>query len=84
MGHAPVRTAVDLNTLDPAELLEGFLDGMSDAPEPGDNRSRAYWHGWRVGMMDKGRIEIDPDHRALVRDVAPNGVLKISDDRRRT
>lgn len=82
--HLPVRTAADLATLDSNDLLQGFLDGgQPDCPPPGSNRSRGYWHGWRVRQMDRGLLPIDEDHRALVRDIAPNGVLNIADDRNR-
>ncbi len=77
MNREPVRTKADLDALDDAEIVEGFVDGMAGEPEPGNNRSRAYWHGWRVGMMDSGRLEIDADHRHLVHDVAPGGRLRL-------
>ena len=76
MAFEPVRTMADLMTLDGDEIAEGCVDGRNGAPEPGDNRSRSYWHGWRVGAMDAGRIEIDEAHRALVHDVAPGGQFK--------
>ncbi len=66
----PVQTLADLDQLEDAEIREGYFDGREDAPEPrpGGNRSRAYWHGWRVGMMDARRIEPDTAHRRLVSD----------------
>jgi hypothetical protein len=39
--------------------VEGYFDGLHDEPEPTGNRSKAYWHGWRNGMADKGRIKSD-------------------------
>lgn len=48
----PVTTVADLATLDEAEMLEGYLDGFKGEPEPGGNRSRSYWHGWRNGAVD--------------------------------
>lgn len=63
----PVATLTDLDTLDDAEVIEGYLDGLANEPEPGNNRSRSYWHGWRNGMSDKGRREIDPAQRDLAR-----------------
>lgn len=80
MSFAPVRTAADLDTLSHDEIVEGFMGGLraeKDDPEPGLNRGRAYWHGWRVAMMDRGRIEIDADHRHLVHEVAPGGVVAL-------
>ena len=59
MTHKPVSTLEDLATLDDDEVLEGYRDGLANEPEPGGNRSRSYWHGWRNGMADKGRIPSD-------------------------
>jgi hypothetical protein len=47
-----------LETLDNAEIQEGYRDGRDGLP-CGDNRSRSYWHGWRNGMMDSKRMESD-------------------------
>ena len=54
---APVRTAEDLDSLDPNEIVAGFRDFQRGDPEPGPNRGRAYWHGWRVAAADHGRQE---------------------------
>jgi hypothetical protein len=38
-----------------AEMIEGFVDGYDlSNPEPSDNRSRSYRHGFRSGRADKG------------------------------
>jgi hypothetical protein len=63
---APVATLDDLDSLDEAEMVEGYLSTRLDDPEPGENRGRAFWHGWRTRMMDYGEIEIDATHRKLV------------------
>lgn len=64
----PVRTIGDLATLDSDEIAEGYLDGLDGSPEPGNNRSRSYWHGWRNGVVD-GHFVSHPDsaQRELVR-----------------
>ena len=64
----PVTSLADLDQLNDAEIQEGYFDGRDDAPEPqpGGNRSRAYWHGWRVGMADARRLDLGPDHAQLV------------------
>lgn len=72
----PVRTLSDLLTLDGDEISEGYIDGFHGEPEPGNNRSRSYWHGWRNGACDSHRIEKDDAMAALVGDVAPGGVFK--------
>lgn len=56
-----------LDTLDDAEMLEGYRAGCDGDPEPGDNRSLGYWHGWRNGACDRGLREIDDEQRELAR-----------------
>lgn len=67
--RVPVMTLEDLATLDDAEVLEGYLDGYHGEPEPGDNRSRSYWHGWRNGAVDGKRRQIDQAQQELARAV---------------
>ena len=66
MAYDPVLALDDLDGLDEAETIEGYFDGRADEPEPSGNRSRSYWHGWRCGMMDAGRIKSDAGHMGLV------------------
>lgn len=68
MTREPVITAEELATLDDGEILEGYWDGLDGDAEPGDNRSKAYWHGWRNGRNDRGH-KVDPAQRLLIRDV---------------
>lgn len=75
MNFSPVRTKADLLSLSADEIKSGYLETERGDPEPGVNRGRAYWHGWRTRMMDLGEIEIDADHRALVHEIAPGGRL---------
>lgn len=63
----PVTTLEDLESLDQAEVTKGYLDGCDNAPEPGGNRSRAYRHGWRNGMVDGGHAEKDDAQAELAR-----------------
>lgn len=38
-----------------AEMIEGFMDGYDlSNPEPSENRSHSYRHGFRSGRADKG------------------------------
>lgn len=56
--RTPIRTAAELAMLDHADVVEGYLDGLNGDSEPGDNRSKSYWHGWRNGMMDRaGKVD---------------------------
>jgi hypothetical protein len=64
-----VRTKDDLDALDSAEILAGYMDGRDNAPEPGSDKSRSYWHGWRNGMVDGKHREIDSAQMQLVREV---------------
>ena len=68
----PVETVADLDTLDEAEIIEGYHDGREGFP-CGENRSRSYWHGWRNGMADSGRIKIDGPMGALAHEVVASG-----------
>ena len=65
--YFPVTTVEDLDSLDDDEILEGYRDGLRGEPEPGDNRGRAVWHGWRNGMIDSGRMEKDEAAATLAR-----------------
>lgn len=39
------------------EMIEGFRDGYDlSIPEPGENRSHSYRHGFMCGRIDKGEI----------------------------
>jgi hypothetical protein len=68
MNFAPVTTFDDLDGLDHDQVVEGYMSAERGDPEPGPNRGRSYWHGWRCRMMDYGEIEIDDGHRNLVRE----------------
>jgi hypothetical protein len=46
-------------------MLEGYRDGLKGEPEPGNNRSDAYWHGWRNGACDRGLRKSDPEQYAI-------------------
>jgi hypothetical protein len=68
--YAPVRTVADFRQLDEGDILEGYLDGFHGSPEPGSDRSRAYWHGWRNGRTDAGFAEPDSAQQALAQEFA--------------
>lgn len=75
MSFEPVRTLADLESLDDDEILAGYIDTQRGDPEPGPNRGRAYWHGWRNAMIDMGEIPQDDASRQLAHAVWPGGVL---------
>lgn len=59
VSYFPVSTVSELETLDEAEIVEGYQDGLNGEPKPSGNRSKSYYHGWRNGMMDRGKIPQD-------------------------
>jgi hypothetical protein len=65
----PIKRATALEHLDGADCIEGYWAGKDGDPEPGNNRSFSYWHGWRNGAADGGHRPIDPAQRELARDV---------------
>lgn len=41
-----------------ADMIEGFRDGYDlNAPDPSDNRSRSYKHGFMCGRIDRHKID---------------------------
>lgn len=64
--YKPVTTLADLDSLCDDEVNEGYRDGRAGEPEPGNNRSRSYWHGWRNGNGDKTGV-VDQAQRELAR-----------------
>jgi hypothetical protein len=73
MIREPVTTAAEVATLDESDLREGYLDGRAGDPEPGDNRSKAYWHGWRNGRSDREGVS-DAAQIALIKDMRRVGM----------
>lgn len=68
MKFEPVRTLADLETLDRDQIVEGHLSAERGDPEPGPNRGRSFWHGWRNRMIDLGELPGDDASRALARE----------------
>jgi hypothetical protein len=75
MSFDPVRTLTDLETLDEGDILAGYLEARRGDPEPGPNRGRAYWHGWRNAMIDMGEMPPDDASWQLAHEVWPEGVF---------
>ena len=69
MADRSVPSLAVADALDEADLLEGYHDGRAGDPEPGDNRSLAYWHGWRNGASDRGLRPIDAEQRAIAKEM---------------
>ncbi len=62
----PVETVADLGLLDEDEIVRGYREGCGCAVEPGSDKSRSYWHGWRNAQTDKGRAPVDIYQQRLV------------------
>jgi hypothetical protein len=66
MSFKPVTTLAELDSLDLDDMVAGHMSAERGDPEPGENRGRAFWHGWRTRMMDLGEIETPLEHKVLV------------------
>lgn len=69
LARKPVTTLAELDQLDGAEVIEGYMDAKDGITVVGDNRSKSYWHGWRNGMADSGQMPIDEAQRKLAHEV---------------
>lgn len=67
----PVTTRQDLANLDEGDIIAGYTSAATT--EPGSDRSRAFWHGWRNMMADRGLRPPDDAQRALARSVCRVG-----------
>lgn len=68
----PVTDPDDLSLLDEEDILDGYWSGFAGAAEPGESRSRAFWHGWRNGAVDGGHRQIDWAQETLAHAVVRN------------
>jgi hypothetical protein len=69
MEYKPVLTSKDLASLDDDQVLDGYLSVIrGNYATPGSDKTRSYWHGWRNGMADKGKIPVDQSVRQLAAD----------------
>jgi hypothetical protein len=67
--YQPLSSVAELAVLNDDECVAGYMASLAGDPEPGSDKSKSYWHGWRNGMMDKGRLPIDEAARNLVAEV---------------
>lgn len=68
MNFVPVATLLDLATLDDDEIVAGYREWRPDDPEPGLNRGRSYWHGWRNAAIDHQVMPSDAASRNLAQE----------------
>lgn len=83
MMFVPVRTIADLETLDSDDITAGYMEWHAGDPEPGPNRGRAYWHGWRNAAIDHRAIEKDEAAAQLAYEVVKTGWLRRSIEKHR-
>lgn len=69
MPFRPVSTKAELDTLNASDIIEGYTSAQRGDPEPGENRGKAFWHGWRNRMIDYGILQPDAESMQLVREV---------------
>ena len=71
MAHKPISTLEEWDAIDSTECTAGYMSYEADDPEPGDNHTRSYHHGWRMARFDRssGRHPEYDDHMRLVRAV---------------
>ena len=72
-NFAPVETFADLVSLNRDEITAGYMEYRRGDPEPGQNRGRAYWHGWRNAAADRYEIPQDAAMAKLAHEIAPGG-----------
>jgi len=65
MSFAPVSTLEDLDSLPSDEIVEGYRSFEKGDPEPGENRGKAYWHGWMNAARDHHERPSTPEAAAL-------------------
>lgn len=65
----PIRTKAELDLLDDEEIVAGYISGLNGDVEPGSDKSRSFWHGWRNGHSDRGLAPIDDAQIQLAREI---------------
>lgn len=70
----PVTTSEEMYLLDHDEVVQGYWTGMAGWPEPGNNRTRSFWHGWKNGAVDGGHREKDEFQAILAHEVHLSGM----------
>lgn len=75
IDRVPVTTLAELDALNSDEMVEGYLAGFYGEAEPGNNRSKAYWHGWRNGTADRTKTS-DWAQQELARLIVARSRLK--------
>lgn len=65
--YQPLTTIADYDALDTDECVAGYRAGLAgETQEPGSDKSKSYWHGWRNAMIDRGFAPPDAASAAFV------------------
>ncbi|MBB3004391.1 hypothetical protein FHX57_006773 [Paraburkholderia tropica] len=49
------------------DVIAGYRSGYAGDPEPGSDKSRSFFHGWRNGRVDGGHQPIDAAQQEFAR-----------------
>jgi ribosome modulation factor len=67
--YTPLSTHAELDLLDMDDCVEGYRAGLNGrTEEPGSDKSKSYWHGWRNAMIDRRLMEPDEAWYSLLRE----------------
>ena len=67
--YTKLSRRAELDLIDEDECVAGYRSGLINDPEPGSDKSKSFWHGWRNGMMDRGILPLDAEAQKLAREV---------------
>jgi len=70
--YKPLVTNAEAELLDMDDCVAGYLAGYHGDKEPGSDKSKSYWHGWRNGSMDGKHIQVDEPAILLAASVVRN------------
>ncbi len=60
----PITDMETLAKQDERDMRSGYEAGLNGREEPGVEFNRSYWHGWKNGMVDSGRVKNPDAHQA--------------------
>lgn len=63
----PVAAGPASSSATASTIAGSIWSGRDGDPEPGGNRSLAYWHGWRNGAVDFKHRKMDPEQMHIAR-----------------
>jgi hypothetical protein len=75
MSRIPIVRAELLAFIDMDEATKGYRAGFDGDPEPSNDVTYSYWHGWRNGAVDSNRRPIEPCQSALAKDAVLKGYV---------